>query len=294
MSSQRISYRLARRAGEQGARPSVRRQAEVEKYATGCDRLSLSSKNTIMSHETTSSDRSFSIKSCSKQNKAVKYVNINISTLNIRTLSCDIKLANSIQEAKKLNLDILALQEVRRCGSGTIGFDCESLLGWQFVWSGYKSKSRDGVGFIFAPHVKLVDTQIHLEARILSVRVVVHGLFLTLTCSYAPTNCSSESAKSHFYGKLRQANKDMLKFNRFKSINLGDFNASIGMDSKNSGAWDNVLGSNNSSNLETNGNGESFLKFCSENRLRIINSIFRTKRIHLLTAASAARVSGKQ
>ena len=75
-------------------------------------------------------------------------------------------------------------------------------------------------------------------------------------------------------------NNDMLKYNRFKSINLGDFNASIGMDSKNSGAWDNVLGSNNSSHLETNSNGEAFLKFCSENNLRIINSIFRTKIIH--------------
>ena len=68
----------------------------------------------------------------------------------------------------------------------------------------------------------------------------------------------------------------MLKFNRFKSINLGDFNATIGMDSKKSGAWDDILGFNNSSIVSTNNNGESFLKFCSENKLKIINSIFRT------------------
>ena len=53
----------------------------------------------------------------------------------------------------------------------------------------------------------------------------------------------------------------MLKFNRYKSIFLGDFNATIGMDSKNSGAWDSILGSNNSSVNKTNENGESFLKF---------------------------------
>ena len=103
-------------------------------------------------------------------------------------------------------------------------------MGWQFVWSGHKQKSEAGVAFILAPHVKLVDTHVHYDARILSVRVIVYGLCVTLTCSYASTNCSSESAKSLFYSKLRKANSDMLKFNRFKSINRGDYNATIGMD----------------------------------------------------------------
>ena len=52
------------------------------------------------------------------------------------------------------------------------------------------------------------------------------------------------------------------------------------MDSKNSGAWDEVLGFNNSSIVKTNENGELFLKFCFEKQLKIINSIYRTKRIH--------------
>ena len=40
--------------------------------------------------------------------------------------------------------------------------------------------------------------------------------------------------------------------NRFKSIFLGDFNATVGMDSRNSGVWDGVLGFINSSNVKTN------------------------------------------
>ena len=56
----------------------------------------------------------------------------------------------------------------------------------------------------------------------------------------------------------------MLKYNRFKSINLGDFNATIGMDSKQSGAWEDILGFNNSAIVNTNTNGESFLKFCQK------------------------------
>ena len=48
----------------------------------------------------------------------------------------------------------------------------------------------------------------------------------------------------------------MLKFNRFKSINLGDFNATMGMDSLSNGAWDNILGANTSSIVKPNANGE--------------------------------------
>ena len=272
-SAQSTGYRLVRRAGQQGTRPSVLSQAGVEKYATGCDSLSLSSDSNLLL-ETTSSDRSFSTK------PPVRFENINIATQNIRTLSCDVKLANSILEAKKLHLDVLALQEVRRHGTGTLEFDSGDIKGWQFVWSGFKRKSEAGVAFILAPHVKLIESHVHYDARILSVRVIIYGLCLTLTCSYAPTDCSSESSKTLFYRELRKANSDMLKFNRFKSINLGDFNATIGMDSKSNGAWDDILGSNNSSIVKTNANGELFLKFCSEKKLKIINSIFRTKRIH--------------
>ena len=158
--------------------------------------MSLSS-NSIMLHETTSSDRSFPY---------VRFENINIATLNINTLSCDIKLANSVQEAKNLGIDILALQETRRTGSGSLDFDSGDINGWQLVWSGYKRKLEAGVAFILAPHVTLVDKYFHYDARILSVRVIIHGLCLTLTCGYAPTNCSTESSKTKFYRELRKAN----------------------------------------------------------------------------------------
>ena len=46
---------------------------------------------------------------------------------------------------------------------------------------------------------------------------------------------------------------------KFKMIVLGDFNATISADSKDSGAWDTALGHNNSGRVETNDNGERFL-----------------------------------
>ena len=268
-----VNGTIANGVGASSGRDTTCQYVPGRHHETGCDNSSLSS-NSILLPETTSSDRRF------PTNTSVRFENINISTLNIRTLSCDIKLANSIQEARKQNIDILALQETRRLGHDTLDFDSGDIKGWQFVWSGFKRKLEAGVAFILAPHVKLVDSHVHYEARILSVRVIIHGLCLTLTCSYAPTDCSTDSSKTIFYRELRKANTEMLKYNRFKSINLGDFNATIGMDSKNSGAWDEILGYNNSSIVKTNPNGESFLKFCSEKKFKIINSIFRTKRIH--------------
>ena len=45
MSSLSTGYRHVRRAGQQGTSPPVLSQAGVEKYATGCDKLSMPSKN---------------------------------------------------------------------------------------------------------------------------------------------------------------------------------------------------------------------------------------------------------
>ena len=55
---------------------------------------------------------------------------------------------------------------------------------------------------------------------------------------------------------------------KFKIITFGDFNATISSHSKNSGAWDSVLGYNNSDRVTTNNNGERFLSWCHENQMK--------------------------
>ena len=196
MSATSTNNRHIARAVEQGASSPVLSQAGVVNNATGCDNSSLSSR---MLPETTSSDLRFPNK-----NNLVRYENISISTLNIRTLSCDVKLANTVQEAKNLGIDILALQEVRRRGDDDFTFESKGIEGWQFVWSGFKRKLEAGVAFILAPHVKLIGTHFHYTARILSVRIMIHGLCLSLTCCYAPTDTGSESSKTIFIANLEK------------------------------------------------------------------------------------------
>ena len=268
--------------GASSGRVATNQYAPGRYRDTGCDSLSLSSKKLQKTNALDQkSDHRFSKKLVKqKYNMPTTFENIKIATLNVRTLLCDIKLANSVLAAKKLNVDILALQEVRRKGDGLFEFNEESLKGWKFVWFGYKSKSEAGVAFILAPHVNLVDSHFHLLGRIMSIRIIIHGMCLAITNAYAPTEMASASSKTIFYRELQKALSELKTFSKFKTILLGDFNATIGMNSKRSGAWDHVLGFNNSDTVFTNDNGEFFLKLCSEYKLKIINSIFRSKRIH--------------
>ena len=79
------------------------------------------------------------------------YKNIRVATINVITLQDDIKLTTCIQTARECKIDITAMQEVRRTGSGCMTFDDESLKNWQFIWGGHKQKKVHGVAIILAP-----------------------------------------------------------------------------------------------------------------------------------------------
>ena len=222
--------------------------------------------------------------------------NIRTATINVRTLLDDIKLATVIQTANSLNIDVIAFQEVRRTSNGFIEFDDNSLKGWQMVWSGHKRKREHGVAILMAPHVKMEEYHEHLAARIISATINVKGMRLTILNSYAPTESTkSDAMKATFYNSLNNKAKMLLEKNpRYKLISLGDFNATISSKSKESGVWDDILGHNNPDKIETNGNGERLLKWCLKHKLKIMNSIFRTKRIHRETWRHAATGSWKR
>ena len=229
------------------------------------------------------------------QKAEINLRNIRIATINIRTLQDDFKLAAVVKAAEQLGIDVLALQEVRRTSSGTFTFDDESIQGWQFTWSGHKRKHQHGVALLLAPHVHIKSTTEHLAARIISAHVRVHGMDLALLNAYAPHDATpSEASKDSFYVALSKAKHELDKTPRFKIIPLGDFNATISSDSKSSGAWDSVLGRNNSDRVTTNGNGDRLLKWCVNNNMMIMNSFFASKRIHRETWRNPATGTWKR
>ena len=207
--------------------------------------------------------------------------NIRIATINVRTCQEDLKLAQVVKAASQLNIDILAIQEARRLYRGYVTLKDKSIFGWQLVWSGHKRKHQHGVAILLAPHVAYEEHFVFLDARIVAVKVKVYGMRLSILNGYAPCDSNkSETAKLGFYSALSKAKKKLDETPKFKTIVLGDFNATISSQSKASGVWDAVLGHNNSDRIETTGNGEKLLAWCLKTKMKIVNSIYRTKRIH--------------
>ena len=278
-SSFAIPCRLDRRPEQKGSRHPVSSQAGLEKFATGCDGLSPSTIN-----GTRRSTEKETLKKIGRTTRSIK-----LATINVRTCQDDMKLAEIVKTASQLKLDVLAMQETRRTSSGMCTLVDKSINGWQLIWSGHKRKRQHGVALLLAPHVILEEHNVFLDARIVTAKVRVGNMRLALLNAYAPTEANgSDSAKSGFYSALNKAMKALERTPKFKIITFGDFNATISSHSKNSGAWDSVLGYNNSDRVTTNNNGERFLSWCHENQMKIVNSMFRTKRIHRATWQHAA------
>ena len=99
MSTSNLSNRIDRRAGYQGSRPSVRGQAEVEKFVTGHHYSEVTSSGWLKSkmHRT--------------KNTKKFHHSIGIGSINTRTL---MKLAQCVSQCKLLQNDITFMQEYKQ------------------------------------------------------------------------------------------------------------------------------------------------------------------------------------
>ena len=242
MSTQKSPYRIGRRAGYQGPRPPVGRQAGVEKYATGrhYSEVDSSGWSGIKSSRTRFNNIKHQQKIC-------------IGSINTTTLKDPMKLAQCISHCKFSKHSVTFIQETHIFGQHTIKFENDgNLSGWTFINSGLKSKASAGVGIVLSPEVKLIDIDDKiLDGRILIVRIILHGIKISAICAYAPTELYAESTKDKFFDTLNQAIQKVKKEHpSFKVLVGADMNATIGTDSF--GACS-TLGPNNDE-LSTNDN----------------------------------------
>ena len=262
-------YRIDRRAGKQGSRPSARGQAEVEKYVTGRHYSGVASPGWPKP------------KRLRTQNNNKFQRNILIGSINTTTMKDPMKLAQCIAECKFLKHSLTFFQETHIFGQKEIPFDNENdkeLCGWTFINSGLKSKASAGVGIALSPDVKLIDIDNSiLDGRILLVRIILHGIKISAFSAYAPTEKYADSTKDKFFSTLNQAIKKVKREHPEYKVLIGaDMNATIGDDSF--GDWPH-LGPNNDE-YPTNDNGTRLLSLSKENDLFIMNSLFPTKSIH--------------
>ena len=123
MSTSISKYRLDRRAGQHGSRPSVCGQAEVEKSVTGHHY----SEVTSFGWSTRKRYRTLNTK---------LHHNMCIDSINTTTMKGSIKLSQCISQCNFLEQNITFFQETHTIGHNTILFNDSELNGWTFIDSG--------------------------------------------------------------------------------------------------------------------------------------------------------------
>ena len=182
------------------------------------------------------------------------------------------KTAIIARELEKLNLDIVALQETRLPGSGSL-----REKEYTFFWRGLGvDESRiHGVGFAVRNRlVGSITTPVGVSERIITLRLRTGKGYTTFVCAYAPTLSGSPEAKDEFYESLNDTLRSVSK--RDQLLILGDFNARVGTDH---GSWPTCLGRFGTGKM--NENGQRLLELCASWHLVVTNTFFRTgARLH--------------
>ena len=157
------------RQADQGRYPA--KSCLKSHHTRGCDGLSPPSSRTC----TTTAERMKNVKKMEagfpRKKKEENKVNIRIATINVQTCQDDMKLVDIVKAASNLNIDVLAIQEARKLGKDEFTFGDNPIQEWHLVWSGHKRKREHGVATLLAPHVKLVEFEEHLSARIISTKI---------------------------------------------------------------------------------------------------------------------------
>lgn len=189
----------------------------------------------------------------------------NVRTTNDSPDSCRPERATAIisKELKSANIDICALSEVRREGTGNI-----VEKDYTIYWSG-GTKKEAGVGFAISNSLSNVTLDLTpVSDRVMCLRLeLATGEYLKLVSVYGPTMQRPQEEKELFYDQLTTI-ADSTKEDHL--IFLGDFNARVGSDWK---LWPDVLGKHGVGRM--NSNGLMLLNFCTENEFSVMGSMFQ-------------------
>jgi exonuclease III len=191
---------------------------------------------------------------------------INVATLNVRTLSSDAHYLELENALSKINYDILGLCEIKRTGQETL-----QINGNVFHYIGFNNR-RGSVGFIIKSkwknHIKLFKD---FSDRVTVVELSINKKeTLTIIQTYAPTSAASDEEMNEFYDDLQQACNEFKKST--KLIIMGDFNSKIGMRQI---GEDDVLGSFGYG--IRNERGAALIRFARSNEFFIANTLFKKR-----------------
>ncbi len=175
------------------------------------------------------------------------------------------------RELKRLDIDIVALQETRLPSNGSLREQ-----DYKFFCQGKEPEEPriHGVGFaVRNSMLSSTEPPSGGQPRILSLHLSTSSGPVNIMSIYAPTLCSSAETKDQFYEELETTIKEIPITEHL--FLLGDFNARIGADHN---SWPRCIGHFGIGKL--NENGQRLLKLCSYHDLCISNKFFSTKPCH--------------
>ena len=191
----------------------------------------------------------------------------------VRTKRAQRRTALVAKELQALRLDVVALTEVRKKGTGQME---EKMGGFTIFWKGKDDEVRNhGVGFAVRTKLlgRLVTQPIGVNERLMYFRYhSEHGKYVTFICGYAPTMEAMDTVKEGFYEELQNIVDATDK--RDVIMLMGDFNARVGADFH---VHEKCIGRYGFG--KCNSNGELLLEFCSRNKLAITNTMFKHREV---------------
>ncbi|XP_024894065.1 craniofacial development protein 2-like, partial [Temnothorax curvispinosus] len=187
------------------------------------------------------------------------------------------KLMEVIHEIKKLDMDIVALSETKKKGSGNIAIN-----DYVLIWSGIPKVERAKAGvalLVKRKWVKYIKDIQYVNEQCLVVKIELYGRVASILAVYAPTEDSPEQVKTEFYEELTSLIQNIP--NRQQIIVAGDMNARVG-----SRVGDEV---GRYGEVVVNSNRGKLIEFCKQHDLQITNSHFNHKKIHRFTWEKASK-----
>ncbi|KAK9752713.1 hypothetical protein QE152_g3940 [Popillia japonica] len=203
-----------------------------------------------------------------KQRKKHIQHKIRIGTWNVRGTFEEGALKHLINETRKYNLDVVAIQETKQ--KGKITTEIEDHM---FFNSGVENRML-GVGFLVNNIYK--DSVIEFEGisdRLCKIRIRGKYRKLTLINAHAHSEDKDEDIKTRFYEELDEVLNKIPKFD-IKCL-IGDMNAKVGREEEYS-----VTTGGKSLHKVSNDNGKRLIEFALENSMKIVSTAFDHKDIH--------------
>ena len=200
------------------------------------------------------------------------------ATWNVRGgINSEDKLLPIIQAARRLNLDILSIQETAIPGSGAEGYPD----GWRLLWSGPDQPAHfTGVALLLSPAAgaSLISWRPVSPRLITATFQCCRRLTLTVLGYYAPHSSRPAADRAAFRSLLQQTRHSVNP--RSLHLELADANAKVGT-AQDGQTFGGALGPHGTGTR--NEAGTAFLDDCAAEGLAVANSFFQHRDIHKLS-----------